>query len=173
MTNTLGNPCEYGCAGPCEDTEHWRYRAEYLARAVRNMHESREAWRDDAEGMFTDRDRWREEAWRCYLATGADPDGDDARHLQPGEALRAVENLRREADGEGATLGSTVDALIAEIDSGAHPAEDAALVVGQLIRWREAKYPVGDGSDLRRQCKDGDREQWLALRKLRQESDRG
>ena len=54
---------------------------------------------------------------------------------------------RAEADGEGATLGSTVDALIAEIDSGAHPAEDAAIVVGQLIRWREQKYPEGDRGD--------------------------
>ncbi len=26
---TLGNPCEYGCAGPCEVLEHWRRRAEY------------------------------------------------------------------------------------------------------------------------------------------------
>ena len=42
---------------------------------------------------------------------------------------------------------STVDALIALIDNGAHPAGDAALVVGELIRWREAKYPVSDGSN--------------------------
>lgn len=45
-----------------------------------------------------DRDRWREECWQILLATGADPDGDDARHLNPGEALRAVEELRRECD---------------------------------------------------------------------------
>lgn len=89
---------------------------------------------------------WRQECWQILLATGADPDGDDARHLNPGEALRAVEELRREAEGEGATLGSMVDALIAVIDSGAHPAEDAAIVVGQLIRWREAKYPEADRS---------------------------
>ena len=42
----------------------------------------------------------REELWQIYLATGADPDGDDARHLRPGEALAAVEELRREADGK-------------------------------------------------------------------------
>ena len=40
----------------------------------------------------------REELWQILLATGADPDGADARHLNPGEALRAVEELRREAD---------------------------------------------------------------------------
>jgi len=41
---------------------------------------------------------WRQECWAIYLATGADPDGADPRHLNPGEALRAVEELRREAD---------------------------------------------------------------------------
>lgn len=105
------------------------------------------AWIARLEDESADRDRWRAECWAILLATGADPDGDDARHLNPGEALRAVEELRAEADGEGATLGSTVDALIAKIDSGAHPAEDAAIVVGQLIRWREQKYPEGDRGD--------------------------
>lgn len=40
----------------------------------------------------------REELWRIYLATGADPDGADPRHLNPGEALRAVEELREKCD---------------------------------------------------------------------------
>lgn len=133
MARLGGNPCEYGCAGPCEDVEHWRRRVAY--------------WHELAATHQAASDEWRTEAWRCYLATGAEADGDDARHLQPGEALAAVEELRREADGEGATLGSTVDALIAKIDSGAHPAEDAAIVVGQLIRWREQKYPEGDRGD--------------------------
>lgn len=36
---------------------------------------------------------WREEAWKCYVASGADPDGADARHLNPGEAAAAVKEL--------------------------------------------------------------------------------
>lgn len=51
-----------------------------------------------AERLLADRDRWRAECWAIYLATGADPDGDDPRHLNPGEALRAVEELRASAD---------------------------------------------------------------------------
>lgn len=39
---------------------------------------------------------WREEAWQCFLACGEDPDGADARHLNPGEALAAVKQLRNE-----------------------------------------------------------------------------
>ena len=39
---------------------------------------------------------WRQECWQILLATGADPDGADPRHLNPGEALRAVEELRDE-----------------------------------------------------------------------------
>lgn len=30
MGDLRGDPCEYGCAGPCESWEHWRDRAEYL-----------------------------------------------------------------------------------------------------------------------------------------------
>lgn len=41
-----------------------------------------------------ERDEWREEAWRCYVESGADPDVADARHLNPGEAIRAVRELR-------------------------------------------------------------------------------
>lgn len=29
------DPCEYGCAGPCESLEHWRDRAEYLLEVGR------------------------------------------------------------------------------------------------------------------------------------------
>lgn len=36
----------------------------------------------------------RQELWDCFVASGADPDGDDSRHLNPGEARRAVEELR-------------------------------------------------------------------------------
>lgn len=39
---------------------------------------------------------WREEAWQCYVASGADPDGADARHLNPGEAVAAVKELSEE-----------------------------------------------------------------------------
>ncbi len=45
----------------------------------------------------------REELWRIYLATGADPDGADPRHLNPGEALRAVEELREEIEARDAS----------------------------------------------------------------------
>lgn len=38
-------------------------------------------------------EKWREEAWACYVASGADPDGADARHLNLGEAPRAVREL--------------------------------------------------------------------------------
>lgn len=82
--DTLGNPCEYGCAGPCESVEHWQRRADLLGLRAVAMHE--------------DRDRWRQECWAIYLATGADPDGADPRHLNPGEALRAVEELREKCD---------------------------------------------------------------------------
>lgn len=45
-----------------------------------------------------ERDAWREEAWQCYVASGADPDGADARHLNPGEALQEVQQLARDYD---------------------------------------------------------------------------
>jgi len=48
--------------------------------------------------MAEERDRWREEAWRCYVHSGADPDGADARHLNLGEAPRAVEELAKDYD---------------------------------------------------------------------------
>lgn len=41
----------------------------------------------------------RQELWECYCATGADPDDADARHLNPGEALLAVRELRDDSDG--------------------------------------------------------------------------
>lgn len=41
---------------------------------------------------------WREEAWKCYVASGADPDGADARHLNPGEAVAAVKELVQQYD---------------------------------------------------------------------------
>lgn len=37
----------------------------------------------------------REELWAIYKASGADPDGADVRHLNPGEALYEVEQLRK------------------------------------------------------------------------------
>jgi hypothetical protein len=37
---------------------------------------------------------WKQELWDCYCESGADPDGADARHLNPGEALMAVKELR-------------------------------------------------------------------------------
>lgn len=42
------------------------------------------------------------------------------------------------------TLGHAVDALIAVIDSGSYPAEDARLVVNELTRWQQAEYPARD-----------------------------
>lgn len=41
---------------------------------------------------------WRQEAWECYVASGADPDEADARHLNPGEALAAVKELVEQYD---------------------------------------------------------------------------
>lgn len=41
---------------------------------------------------------WREEAWKCFVLCGEDPDGAEARHLNPGEAARAVQELRAEAE---------------------------------------------------------------------------
>lgn len=58
--------------------------------------------------------------------------------------LDVLNDERRPAE---AAIGSAVDALIALIDSSEHPADDAALVVGQLIRWREAEYPETDRGD--------------------------
>lgn len=43
MVDLTADPCEYGCAGPCESIEHWRDRAEYLAQAGRNLAWSRDA----------------------------------------------------------------------------------------------------------------------------------
>lgn len=40
-------------------------------------------------------ERLRGELWRCYVESGADPDGSDARHLNPGEAAQAVAELAR------------------------------------------------------------------------------
>lgn len=51
-----------------------------------------------AEKAEAEAELWREEAFACYVASGAHVDvGDDARHLNPGEAREAVEELRREA----------------------------------------------------------------------------
>jgi hypothetical protein len=44
---------------------------------------------------------WREEAWQCYVESGADPDGADARHLNLGEAVIAVQDLRRDYEAAG------------------------------------------------------------------------
>lgn len=52
----------------------------------------------DRDRMGEDAEQWREEAWQCYLASGADPDGADARHLNPGEAIAAVKELRSDYD---------------------------------------------------------------------------
>lgn len=54
---------------------------------------------------------WREEAWRCYCESGADPDGADARHLNPGEALAAVAELRKDYDAALGELRVMADAL--------------------------------------------------------------
>jgi hypothetical protein len=52
----------------------------------------------DGEPTRAVAEMWREEAWRCYVESGADPDGDDARHLNPGEAPAAVRAMRQEYD---------------------------------------------------------------------------
>jgi hypothetical protein len=59
---------------------------------------SREELLDACRWFWIARDQWREEAWRCYVESGADPDGADARHLNLGEAIRAVKELRRDYD---------------------------------------------------------------------------
>lgn len=52
------------------------------------------------EDVAKERDAWRQEAWEVYLECGEDPDGADARHLSLGEVLAAVQELRKEADGQ-------------------------------------------------------------------------
>ena len=69
---------------------------------------------DLIEMVEQERDEWREEAWRCYVESGADPDGADARHLNPGEAIRAVRELRADYDAacdELAQLKQSVETL--------------------------------------------------------------
>ena len=39
------------------------------------------------------------------------------------------------------TLGSAVNALVAEIERGVDAAEDARIVINGLIRWQREKYP--------------------------------
>jgi hypothetical protein len=51
-----------------------------------------------ASGAAGEGHDWREEAWQCYVASGADPDGADARHLNPGEAVAAVRGLMKDYD---------------------------------------------------------------------------
>jgi hypothetical protein len=51
---------------------------------------------DGASGVEGDEHDWRQEAWECYCESGADPDGADARHLNPGEAVAAVRELRQD-----------------------------------------------------------------------------
>ena len=57
-----------------------------------------ERTRERLREVEQERDEWREEAWRCYVESGADPDEADARHLNPGEAIRAVRELRADYD---------------------------------------------------------------------------
>jgi hypothetical protein len=55
-------------------------------------------WRFSAQHWNSEAKDWREEAWRCFCASGADPDGADARHLNPGEAVAAVEEGRKQGE---------------------------------------------------------------------------
>lgn len=50
----------------------------------------------EIESLREQTSQWREEAWQCYIASGADPDGADARHLNLGEAQAAVRELMRD-----------------------------------------------------------------------------
>jgi len=72
-------------------------RGEWIGQAYRNGGPSPSLMLEALKAI-RDRDRWRQECWAIYLATGADPDGADPRHLNPGEALRAVEELREKCD---------------------------------------------------------------------------
>lgn len=67
---------------------HQAYQAESrLARAASSLQEV------EAEAA-----RWKAELWQCYLMSGADPDGDDGSHLNPGETLYEVTELRKDYD---------------------------------------------------------------------------
>lgn len=43
-------------------------------------------------------DRWRREAFDCWVVSGADTDGSGPEHLQPGWALESVRELRADYD---------------------------------------------------------------------------
>lgn len=60
---------------------------------------------------------WREEAWQCYLASGADPDGGDAGSLDPFDALKAVRDLRRDYDAASGLSGLSDEEIHYLIDA--------------------------------------------------------
>ncbi len=97
---------------------------------------------------------WREEAWQCYVESGADSDGADARHLNPGEAVGAVREARElaeEADRESETaereLARAIQALtnIRDHTPDKAPSFDPYSVVRRVARLALEDIGVGPG----------------------------
>jgi len=81
------------------DTEE--LRGDLLAAVVQKVsdalgQDSGASWHDLGDKVaaaLRERDAWREEAFKCYVNSGADTDGSDARHLNLGEASASVLDL--------------------------------------------------------------------------------
>lgn len=76
-----------------------------LLRALEHGEELKEirddytqALRDQLVFVQEESSEWREEAWQCYVESGADPGQADARHLNLGEAVGAVKEARELAE---------------------------------------------------------------------------
>lgn len=86
---------------------------------------------------------WREEAWKCYVASGADPDGADARHLNPGEAVAAVKELVEQYD-------EAIKAVPLALDNTMRvpPQRVERDLLAQLWADDSVRAAVGEGCDL-------------------------
>lgn len=88
--------------------------------------------RDYVGRLKDERDRWREEAWRCYVEAGADPDGGDARHLNIGDAFHmsgeclcgafATEDELQEIAGWFPDVAVHIQDLERKVEQAGHPA---------------------------------------------------
>lgn len=107
-TVALCPQCSSGARVPQPISRDWTL-GEHERQALLDRATTAEAALEDQGVELTDtrillaraeaeRDKWRDEMWEVYKASGADPDGNEAVHLNPGEGLQAVRELRETYD---------------------------------------------------------------------------